>query len=62
MMEGFANIVNDYNYFRNLCFSRSLLHEINIMIFFSTGLIFTPEIFILGKNVWDLGRELYLLK
>ena len=61
MMEGFAKIVNEYNYFRNLCFSRSLLHEIN-MIFFSTGLPFTPEMFILCKNVWDLGREFNLLK
>ena len=43
-MECFANIVNGYNYFRNISNPRSLLHEINIMKFLNTGLIFTPEV------------------
>ena len=41
----------DYNYFRHPS-SRSLLYEINIMIFFNTGLIFTSEVFILYKILW----------
>ena len=32
----------------------SLLYEMNIMIFFSTGLIFTSEICIIYKRVWGL--------
>ena len=32
--------------------SRSLPYEINIMIFFNTGLIFTKKVFILRKEVW----------
>ena len=45
-------IFSNYNYFLNINFPCSLLHEIYIMIFFNTGLIFTPEVFILCKNVW----------
>ena len=54
-MEHFAKIVNSYNYFCNISFSRSLLYEINIINFFNAGLIFTPEVFILCKKVWELG-------
>ena len=50
-MERFAKIVKGYNYFRNINFSRSLLYEINTMNSFNTGLIFTPEVFILCKQV-----------
>ena len=45
-MECFAKIVKGCNYFRNISFSRFLLHEINIMNSLNTGLIFTPEVFI----------------
>ena len=41
----------NYNYFRNISFSRSLLYEINFMNFIITGLIFTPGLFILCKKV-----------
>ena len=53
--ERFAKKVNDYNYIRNLCFSLSLLYEINIMVFFNTGLIFAPEVIILCKKRMVLG-------
>ena len=48
----FVKIVNSYNYFRIISFSRSLLYEIYIMNFFNTGLSFTPEILFLCKIVW----------
>ena len=44
-MHHFAKIVNGYNYFRNISFSRSLLYEKNVN-FHNAGLIFTPELFI----------------
>ena len=41
-LESFAKIVNSYNYFRSISFSRSLLYEINIMNFVDTSsLVFT---------------------
>ena len=43
-------IYANYTYFRNTSFSGSLLYEINIMIFLITGLIFTPEVFIIFKS------------
>ena len=36
----------------DISFSRFLLYEINIMNFLNTGLIFTPEVFILCKKVY----------
>ena len=39
-----------HNYFRSISLPRSLLHEINIMIFFNAGLMFTLEIVILCKK------------
>ena len=51
-MECFAKIVKGCNCFRNISFSLSLLYEINIMNFLKTGLIFTPEVFVLCKKVW----------
>ena len=51
-MECFAKIVKGCNYFRNISFSRFLLHEINIMSFLNTGHIFTQEVFVLCKKVW----------
>ena len=48
----FCEIVNGYNYFRNMYFSPSLLYEINISHFLNTGLIFTPGAFILRKKAW----------
>ena len=57
-MECFAKIVKGCNYFRNIGFSRFLLYEINIMSFLKTGLILTPEVFVLCKKVWHLrGRR-----
>ena len=50
-LKRFAKIVNSYNYFHNVSFSRCPLYEIN-MNFFHTGLIFTPEVYILCKKVW----------
>ena len=56
-MRPFAKIVNgyhyicNYNYFRNISFSRSLLYEISIMNFIKTGLIFTPEVLLYVKNM-----------
>ena len=44
-----------HNYFRSISLPRSLLHEINIMIFFNAGLMFTLEIVILCKKVWIEG-------
>ena len=44
------------NYFHNTSFSGSLLWKIN-MNFFNTGLIFTREVFILGKKVWGSRRS-----
>ena len=44
-LERFANIINGYNYFRNISLSRSLLCE-KTMYFCNTCLIFTPEVFI----------------
>ena len=49
-MERFAKIVKGCNYFRNISFSCFLLDEINVMNFLNTGLIFTPEVFILCKK------------
>ena len=43
-------IIANYNYFRNISLSHSLLYEIN-MIFFNTSLILTPEVFILCKKL-----------
>ena len=57
-IECLAKIVKGCNYFRNINFSCSLLYEINIMNFLNTGLIFTPEVFILCKKVqgeWGAG-------
>ena len=51
LMECFAKIVNNYNYFCNIIFSFSLLYDINIMKFYNSGLIFTPEVYILCKKV-----------
>ena len=45
-------IYANYSCYLNISFSRSLLYEMNIMDFFNTGLIFTPEVFILYKKVW----------
>ena len=45
-------IYANYSYKLNISFSHSLLYETNIMDFFNTGLIFTPEVFILCKKVW----------
>ena len=45
-------IVKGCNYFRDINFARFLLYGINIMNFLNTVLIFTPEVFILCKNVW----------
>ena len=53
-MECFAKIVKNHNYYRYISFSRFLLYEINITYFLNTGPIFTPEVFILCKNVWGL--------
>ena len=50
-MECFAKIVKSCNYFCDITYSRFLLYEINIMKFLNTGLIFTPEVFTLCKNV-----------
>ena len=47
-IERFANIVNNYNDFRNISFLLSLLCEKKC--FFNTCLIFTPEVFILCKK------------
>ena len=49
-MECFAKIVKGYNYFRDISFSRFLLYEINIINFLNTGLIFTPQVFILSQS------------
>ena len=43
-MEPFAKIVNSYDFFRNINFSRSLPDEINVMNFFNTFIIFTPKV------------------
>ena len=48
-------IVNDYNYFRSISFSRSLIHEMNVMSFFNTVLNFTPPVFIWGQEDQGLG-------
>ena len=45
-MGHLAKIVNYYDCFHNISFSRSLLYKIN-MIFLSAGLIFRPVVFIL---------------
>ena len=45
-------IVNSYNYFRNISFSRPLLYEASIMNFFNTGLIFTQKYLFYVKKVW----------
>ena len=61
MMKTFAKIINstiiiftNYNYFHSIGLKNSLLHEINIMNFFNTGLIFTPEVVILYKKLWPV--------
>ena len=54
----FASIFNGYNYFTNYIDFRStslrrfLLHEINIIYFFNTGLIFTPEVVPSASGGW----------
>ena len=64
-MERFAKIVSSYSYFSNISFSRSLLYD-KKNNFFNTSLIFTPEVFIQSKNVWDprgpgaKGREFFV--
>ena len=50
-MQHFARIVNGYNYFRNISFSRSLLYEKNVN-FYNAGLLFTPESYKI-KKLWD---------
>ena len=50
IMECFVKIFKDCHYFRNISFSVTLLYEINIMNFLNTGLIFSPEVFILCKK------------
>ena len=57
-MECFAKIVKGCNYFGNISFSRFLLHEINIMNFLKTGLIFTPKVFVLCEKLWGPRRSL----
>ena len=53
----FAKIVNGYNYYyHNISFSRFLLYESSVN-FFKIGLIFTQEVFIRCKNVWDPKRH-----
>ena len=52
----FAKILNGYNYLCNISSSRSPLYEINIMNFFHTGLIFTPQVFFLRRKVWRPRR------
>ena len=47
--------LKDCNCFRNINFSRFLRYEINIMNFLNIGLIFTPEVIILCKKVWESG-------
>ena len=49
-------IFANYDYFCNISFSRSLLYGIHTMKFFNTGLIFSPEVFILCIKYG--GREL----
>ena len=57
-MEHFAKIVNGYNncynyldnFFRNISFSRSLIYEINIVVFLIICFISTPEVFIVCKK------------
>ena len=55
-----SKIVNGYNYFHKISFSRSLLYE--KILFFNTGLSCIPEVFI-WCNIWGLrepgagGRE-----
>ena len=48
---GISKIAKGCNYFRNISFSRFLLYEINIMSFFKTNLIFTPDVLVLCKKV-----------
>ena len=44
-MKRFAIITfTNYIYFRSISLPRSLLYELNIVIFFNTGLLFTPEV------------------
>ena len=60
-MEHFAKVVNGYNYFRksllfrNIGFSPSVLYEkkYSIMKFLNTGLIFTPEVYVPCKKVYE---------
>ena len=47
--ECFEEKINGYYYLHNISFSLSLLHKINYMNYFDTGLIFTPKEFILCK-------------
>ena len=48
-MEHFTKVLTaiiifaNYNYFRKISFSCSLLYEVNIMNIFDAGLIFAPE-------------------
>ena len=48
----FDSVLRNYHYIRDISFSRFLLYETNIIKFLNTGLIFTPEVFILRKKVW----------
>ena len=50
-MQHFAKIVNGYNYFRNIRFSRSLLYEKNVN-FYNADVRFTPELYKI-KKLWD---------
>ena len=58
-MEHFAKILTaiiifaNYNHFRKISFSRSLLYEVNIMDIFDTGLIFTSEYLFHEKKYED---------
>ena len=58
-------MVKGYNHFYNISFSRALLYEINIMNFFNTGRIFTPEVFALctkcmgAETAWDILSDKY---
>ena len=48
-------IFTNYNCFHSISLPHSLVHEIQIMNFFNTGLIFTPEVVILCKKT--MARE-----
>ena len=60
MMKCFAKVVRGYNYFHNYNYFHSKLaalsHEINIMIFFNTDIIFTLHVVIYVKTMAREGR------